>query len=265
MSMDDLEPLPEDIAQLLRQGRPGIEPPPAAREAVLSFVAAHSVTAAASAVAHGAATGAAGASGASGTTALKTWGAIKGSFGLGGIVLGMALGAGGHAALLGREVRVAAPVAGSASSLVGASNDRARVSGADAGAWTTVEPVVIASAAPVHAARVEDESLKNGLDSALRAERALIDTAQTAVARRDAEAALATLAKHAREFPQGRLVEEREWLTIQALVLAGHGDDARARATSFRRTFPQSLMLPAVDHVVPPEAHPVHEAGGSDP
>ena len=36
------------------------------------------------------------------------WGTL-----LGGIVLGMALGAGGHAALLGREVRVAAPVAGS--------------------------------------------------------------------------------------------------------------------------------------------------------
>jgi hypothetical protein len=248
MSMEDMEPLPEDVARLLRQGRPGVEPPLAAREAVRSFVAAHAVTAAAAAVAHGAA---AGATRASATSAVTTWGAVKGSFGVGGIVLGVALGAGGHAALIGHEARVAAPVPAPRSSLVVGPSGQPATS-ADAAPWTTVEPVAVASAAPAHAAHTEDESLKNGRDSALRAERALIDTAQTAVARRDPEAALATLARHAREFPHGQFAEEREWLTIQALILTGRGDDARARATAFRRTFPQSLMLPALDHLVPP-------------
>jgi hypothetical protein len=245
MSIEDLEPLPEDLELLLRQGRPGVEPPPAARDAVLSFVAAHAITTAAGAVAHGAA----GAGRAGGTTAVKTWGAIKGSFGLGGVVLGVALGAGGHAALVAREERV--PVLPVASSVALTTKSHPTTTAADAGDWTTVEPIVVASAAPVHAAPPTEDEKKTGRDSELRAERALIDTAQTAVARRDPDAALTTLARHAREFPHGQLAEEREWLTIQALILTGRSDDARARATAFRRAFPQSLMLPALDRTLP--------------
>jgi hypothetical protein len=65
--------------------------------------------------------------------------------------------------------------------------------------------------------------------------------------RRDGDAALIPLARHASGFPRGQLVEEREGMWVKALVLAGRPAAARARAESFRRRFPHSLFLPAVD------------------
>lgn len=53
--------------------------------------------------------------------------------------------------------------------------------------------------------------------------------------------------RHEREFPRGRLEEEREVLYIQALVQAGQQREAVQRAQDFRTRFPDSLMLPAVD------------------
>jgi hypothetical protein len=242
MSQDDLEPLPEELALLLRQGRPGAEPPAEARVATLSFVEAHAIAAVA-ATAPGGIT--------SPTNAPKMWGAIKGSFGAGGIVLGVALGAGAHAALVAREPQPVASVPAPAP-VVAPSHEGAPAS-ASAGVAPATSSLAVVVAPPVHSAHVDDEGAKSGRDNALRAERTIIDVAQTAVARSDSESALATLAKHQREFPHGQLAEEREWLAIQALNLAGRRDEARARAAAFRRTFPQSLMLPALDQTAPVE------------
>jgi hypothetical protein len=46
------------------------------------------------------------------------------------------------------------------------------------------------------------------------------------------------------------LGEEREVLMVQALVRAARYDEARARATAFRRTVPDSLFLSAVDAAI---------------
>lgn len=90
-----------------------------------------------------------------------------------------------------------------------------------------------------------------GADLDLAAERALIDRATMALARGQQASALATLDEHASRFSRGRLAEEREALAIRALAQSGRSEEARARAQMFRRTFPASLLMPAVDAVVP--------------
>jgi hypothetical protein len=90
----------------------------------------------------------------------------------------------------------------------------------------------------------------SGRDHALAAERALVESARTALSRDDAATALATLERHAARFPSGVLTEEREALAIQALARLGRSSDARARADRFRKTFPSSMLTPVVDAAV---------------
>jgi outer membrane protein assembly factor BamD (BamD/ComL family) len=84
----------------------------------------------------------------------------------------------------------------------------------------------------------------------LSAERALLETARAAVARGQSGATIGALRRHEQEFPQGRLAEERESLWVQALVMGGQYDEARARAARFRQKFPDSMLLPAVESAV---------------
>jgi hypothetical protein len=81
----------------------------------------------------------------------------------------------------------------------------------------------------------------------LRAESALLDAARAAVARGDAERALAAVDRHEATFANGLLREEREALAIKALILAGRGDQAATRGARFRERYPTSVLLPAVD------------------
>lgn len=248
MNRDELEPLPKDVALLLQRGRPGVEPPAGAREATLSFVAAQSVAAGALGAAQVATAGA---------RSLRWWTATKGSFGVGGILLGIALGAGGHAMYVSRDdaaVAVRAPPAALASAPVAPllPPDRPLESTRPEMTPSAARNDVAPASPPATHAAPADGSAETDRDGSLGKERALIDTARTAVARGDGEGALATLTRHAHDFPRGRLAEEREWSTIQALVLGGRTNEAQARATTFRRLFPRSLMLPALDQVVPP-------------
>jgi hypothetical protein len=80
----------------------------------------------------------------------------------------------------------------------------------------------------------------------LAQERSLLEAARTALLRRDASGTLAMLQKHATRYPNGRLAEERDALIVQALALAGRGDEARARTEAFEKRYPQSLFLPSV-------------------
>ncbi len=83
-------------------------------------------------------------------------------------------------------------------------------------------------------------------DDGLGAERALLEIARAALARGDAEGALAALARHEATFPRGALTEEREGLRVQALVAAQRYDEARARAARFAHRYPRSLFSPVV-------------------
>jgi hypothetical protein len=87
-------------------------------------------------------------------------------------------------------------------------------------------------------------------DEDLAKERQVIEKARSALARRDAESALAAVDEHARSFPRGQLVEMREALAVQALVYAGRAVDARARADQFHRRFPSSMYRPVVDGAI---------------
>jgi hypothetical protein len=55
------------------------------------------------------------------------------------------------------------------------------------------------------------------------------------------------LDEHAKRYPHGVLAEEREALAIQALARSGRFIDAQERAAQFRKAFPTSLMMPAVE------------------
>jgi hypothetical protein len=84
----------------------------------------------------------------------------------------------------------------------------------------------------------------------LAAERALLDVARGALARGEANEALVAAGRHASEYPNGSLVEEREAIAIKALVALGRRDEARARAAEMERRFPNGLMLRAVKGAV---------------
>jgi hypothetical protein len=116
-----------------------------------------------------------------------------------------------------------------------------------------VEPVPAPAPSP-SAAPAASEANRAGAptssaarDLDLAREHALLEAARSAVSRGQGGAALASLDEHARAFPGGRLAQEREVLTIQALMQTGRHADARARGESFRRRFPKSMLLPVVD------------------
>lgn len=84
-------------------------------------------------------------------------------------------------------------------------------------------------------------------DVDLSRERAMIDRARMASARHDLAGALGALEEHARLFPSGRLAEEREALAVGVLADLGHLVEARARSARFKKRYPTSVFLPAVD------------------
>jgi hypothetical protein len=98
---------------------------------------------------------------------------------------------------------------------------------------------------PVH---VASESAASSIDDEL----ALLFRARRLVSR-DAPKALLLLREHAERFPRGPFQEEREALSIEALVAAGDGEAATRRYAEFRRRHPRSAygtrlstLLPAV-------------------
>jgi hypothetical protein len=80
----------------------------------------------------------------------------------------------------------------------------------------------------------------------LARERALLDQARQAFQSGDYGETRRVAELHARKFPSGLLVEEREALVIKALVNEGRRDEALARGQKFRERFPRSLFGPAV-------------------
>jgi outer membrane protein assembly factor BamD (BamD/ComL family) len=94
-----------------------------------------------------------------------------------------------------------------------------------------------------------------GRDVSLAEESALLEEARSDLLRGSASGALQALATHERRFPAGRMVEQREALTIQALVDAGRRDEASRRARQFRERFPGSLMLEVIQSALDNEGH----------
>jgi hypothetical protein len=113
-------------------------------------------------------------------------------------------------------------------------------------------PFVVAPvAAPKSALAVAPQASPSASSSArtdtLAQERALLEIARTAFGRDDAQGTLDALDRHRNQFPDGKLAEERDALTVEALVEAGRTDEARARGRQFHLSYPNSIMRPAVD------------------
>jgi len=119
----------------------------------------------------------------------------------------------------------------------------------------TPEPAMIApeiaSAAPVVDApappTVRPHPSKKPANEQLDRERAVLDEARAALRGGDGATALSAVDRHMREFARPELAEEREALAVQALVVTGRYDEARARASRFKASAPASLFMPSVD------------------
>lgn len=78
--------------------------------------------------------------------------------------------------------------------------------------------------------------------STLDTERTLVDRGRAALAKGDADAALRALGEHERRFPTGSLAEERDALTVRALVAAGRKGEASRKLGAFEKRYPSSLF-----------------------
>jgi len=149
--------------------------------------------------------------------------------------------------------RSAQPVA-SASVLPAPPLAAERDAGAHVAAIETISPASLpdapkaapaASTTPAHAASTEALSSRG-----LAAERALLDIARSALARGEAGEALAATSRHAREYPDGALVEEREAIAVKALVALGRKEEARTRVQALEQRFPTGLSVRAAKAAV---------------
>jgi hypothetical protein len=176
---------------------------------------------------------------------------------LGYVVLGTAIGAGGHAALSrpdapARGTNVETPsvvvvssgpvsIASEPSASAGPSSDTPDADHAKAKTESAPSP---RPAVGKGTASMVAPTPPIGDDAA---ERTDLDVARAALARGRADACLAALAEHRRTYGEGSFAEERESLWIQALAAAGRLDEARARLAKFRARYPGSLFAPALD------------------
>jgi len=109
-------------------------------------------------------------------------------------------------------------------------------------------PVVIAPVPSVSVpVRLPAPSASVRTGSDLDAERILLDPGRTALGRHEGQRALEAVRAHEKRFPNGALVEEREAIAVQALVLVGRKDEAAARGARFLTRYPGSVLRPVVE------------------
>ena len=95
-------------------------------------------------------------------------------------------------------------------------------------------PVVPTAAPPAEGSGATTESL-------------LIDRARVALRRGLLDDALTTLMRHAREFPDGALAEERDVLLIEGYLQRGDLAIVRRRIDAYRSAYPSGLLRNRVD------------------
>lgn len=235
------EPLASDVLALLRAERSIVDLEPAAKAAILASVEARLILPPVPGGAGGgggAGGSAAGAAGAAGLTRVVA--ALAVTFAA-GIATGAVIAPRLDAPRLAQTAPTVAPAPVATSPAVRAS--------------ATLESVPVSAlpSAPTPSAprAVKPEAAEQAELPALAArglgvERSLLDVARSALARGEAAEALDAVDRHARDYPDGALVEEREALAIKALMALGRRDEARERAARFELRFPNGLLLRAV-------------------
>jgi hypothetical protein len=119
-----------------------------------------------------------------------------------------------------------------------------------------IEPDPLASSAPPASAIARAvkvpvaASVASSSRQELGPEVTMLDQARKALSEGHYSRAFELLGSHARLFPASILEQEREALTIKALVATGSSAKARARAQQFRARFPKSMLLDSVEKAV---------------
>jgi hypothetical protein len=106
-------------------------------------------------------------------------------------------------------------------------------------------PAPSASAAPPKPSLAPAPSADLGPQAEVR----LLERAQDALRSRPADA-LSLADEHARQFPRGMLVQEREVIAIEALMKTGRTNEAKARAARFKARFPGSSHTRRIEALV---------------
>ena len=243
MSEPNLDPLPPEILELLQREKVSYSEDPSLKAAVLAGVEAAVLGLGPS----GGGGGAGGSSAATGkSAAAATFGAkavsliAAGAFVVGGVAGGLTV----------RSV-ASSPLPSSPTS---ASVDPVREV---LPPISTTQPPPIDSAKPMIPSSSPSAAVKT-IDARgdLTKERELLDVARASLSRGNSNDAIAAAERHAQRWPHGYLVEEREVIWIQALAASGRRSEANQRATFFRRTFPSSLLISAIDAAIGKDAGP---------
>ena len=230
MNDPENDPLGADLEALFGAERSRPSPPSSARARVLARVTASIV-------------GAGGGPGGSGGSGAAAGGVPTGGAAmlLKPILLGLALGGALVGAVAVRDGSTATP----APRPIAETFQPASV------ALPAAEPVPAAPAISAAPPRPSAEpSAPAPREQSLAAERQLLDEAHRALASGRSAATFEALSRHAAEFPRGRLSEEREGLWLRALLAAGRTDEARTRAARFKRLYPRSMLLPALEEAL---------------
>lgn len=248
--MNELEPIDDELSRLFADERVAHAPEPVARAEVLARVEKSLLLAS---LAQGAATGGgakAGAAVGSGFGALARFKAAMVVGALGTFAAGVVVGR----ASAPHEAPAPAPSATGSVAVLGvprASESSAAVASTPSAVVSVVPSArvapSVASVASVAGSASANASAGTVVAGDLAKEQVLLDTARAALARGRADDALVAVASHATQFPQGRLVEDREAVAVQALAAAGRLDEARARAKGFRARYPRSIYLKAIE------------------
>jgi hypothetical protein len=254
---DSLDPLPSDIVGLLNEekARPG--PDPAARDRIFGGVAV------ALGMPHlmpdggisgaGAGASAAGTSGGIGTSI----GTLFTAKALIPFVIGAVAGVGGstlyHQNADRRDAEPLETVAAPAAAPLEAPPD------------VREEPETITAGEPLDLSGVDDprpvrghgKNVQTGTpktaddrpkrNQSLAEERTLIEMARTALSRGNGEDALTALRRHRKAHPRGKFVEEREALTIIALINLNQTERAHQKAAVFQKRYPKSMFSKTID------------------
>lgn len=260
--MSELEALPDDVRELLRQAQDGAPPPPPGLEAaVLAKVS--------SSVATGFGTGAslvlvkpvAGALVVA-TVVVATWWAVQRQGGDAGLQSTAAT-----ALVDGPAPPASAPTEPPAA--LGAAAVVAAAPPLAASVEPSIEPSVEPSIEPSAEPSIEPGEVTRPsapprpvaarADGAAEAE--ILEAARSALRLGDAAQALRHLQEHQRRFgPSAQLREEREALTVVSWALTGEQERARRAAAAFARRYPQSLFGDMVAAALAPLGSGVTEA-----
>jgi hypothetical protein len=130
---------------------------------------------------------------------------------------------------------------------------------ADAPKPVTISVDQLPSAAPAAAPRSARSSAESAGSKAPSTELELVNRAQVALAS-DPQRALTLMSEHARTYPNGEFVQEREVIAVEALSRLGRKEEALRRALALVQRFPRTPYAARLEVAV---GRPVSPASSS--